>query len=308
MNAPRAVEQLDQTVGVVEQAGPNGTRARHLRDRHEPRGLRVASAAEARPSILHYERLEMQSWAPWLRFSRPVLTEHVRAYPEDQFFAYDSEGLVGALSTNRILWHGDPGTLGSWDAIAGKWHDYRDTHVAHGNTLVTLSASIAGRARGAGVAARLMDAVRTSARERGLDHVIGSYRPPGYGRFKTRDPRGFLDYVELRDARGLPLDPWLRSLTRMGMTRLGVDAQAMVVDVPLRELDRLRRQSSHEWMRASTARDAALHEPALPFPVADCELWEVGEAGTWYVDRAADRAVYVESGIWGTVPLQGQEN
>lgn len=302
MSTPHTtVEKLDPLVGVVGQ-GRRGSIARR-----ELRGLRVVSAAEVRPSILHYERLEVQSWAPWLRFSRSVLTEHVRAYPEDQFFAYDAQGLVGALSTNRILWHGDPSTLGSWDAIAGEHKDYRDTHVAHGNTLVTLSASIAGRARGGGVAARLLDAVRTSARERGLDHVIGSYRPAGYGRFKARDPRGFLAYVELQEDRGQPLDPWLRSLTRMGMTRMGVDEQAMVVDIPLREFERLRRQSSPEWVRTATARDGDLHEPALPFPSAGCELWEAEEAGTWYVDREAGRAVYVESGIWGTVPLRGQE-
>lgn len=268
-------------------------------------GLRVVSAADARPSILHYERLEAQSWAPWLRFSRQVLTEHVRAFPEEQFFAYDQDGLVGALSTNRIQWDGDPAFLTSWHATAGERQDYKDTYVTHGNTLVTMSMSIARRSRGSGVAGQLLDAVRTSARSRGIDHVVGTYRPLGYGSFKTRDDTGFLGYVDLQQDGGLPLDPWLRALTRMGLRRLKIDEQAMVVDLSLREFDRLRRLSATAWVRTATARDALLHEPALPFPVADCEFWEAQETGTWYVHRQAGQAVYVESGVWGIVTLDG---
>jgi GNAT superfamily N-acetyltransferase len=271
------------------------------------RELRIVSAAERRPSILHYERLEEQSWAPWLRFSRTVLAEHVRSFPEDQFFAFDEDGLVGALSTNRISWNGDPDELISWDAVAGERQDYKDTHVADGNTLVTLSMSIANRSRGAGVAGRLLDAVRASARARGIEHVIGSYRPPGYGSYKLRDQHDFLTYAELRNPQGLPLDPWLRTLTRMGMTPIKVDERAMVVDVPLREFERLRRLSSSVWTRTPGARDLALHRPALPFDPAGCEFWEVEQAGTWYVNANAERAVYVESGVWGEVPLDGTE-
>src|SRR5687768_1982317 len=124
-----SLQQTEELSGVIRQGGRTAA----------PNDLRVVTAAETRPSILQYERLEVQSWAPWLRFSRPVLAEHVRAFPEDQFFAYDQDGLAGALSTNRILWGGDVAELGSWDAIAGRDKDYRDTHVARGNTLVTLS-------------------------------------------------------------------------------------------------------------------------------------------------------------------------
>jgi GNAT superfamily N-acetyltransferase len=270
-------------------------------------GVRVVSAAEARPSILQYERLEAQSWAPWLRFSRPVLVEHVRSFPEAQFFAFDSDGLVGALSTNRISWDGDPANLESWDAVAGVRQDYLDTHDTNGNTLVTLSMSIATRARGAGIARQLLDAAQSSAKDRGLDHVIGSYRPARYGSFKLSDERDFLAYVEMRDQEGVPLDPWLRTLTRAGMKRLKVDRQAMVVDVAVRDFEAFRRQSSSTWVRTVGARDAFLHEAALPFPVAECEFWEAGQAGTWYVHRASGRAIYIESGIWGTVMLDGPE-
>jgi GNAT superfamily N-acetyltransferase len=270
------------------------------------RELRVVTAAETRPSILHYERLEEQSWAPWLRFSRSVLAEHVRCFPADQFFAFDEDGLVGALSTNRISWSGDPADLESWDAVAGERQDYKDTHVADGNTLVTLSMSIAKRSRGSGVAGRLLDAVRAGARVRGIEHVIGSYRPPGYGSHKLRHEHDFLTYAGMRDDRGLPVDPWLRVLTRMGMTPLKIDERAMVVDVSLREFEQLRRGSAAVWVRSATARDAVLHQPALPFPVAECEPWETEQAGTWYVHHQAERAVYVESGVWGEVALDGQ--
>jgi GNAT superfamily N-acetyltransferase len=271
------------------------------------RELRVVTAAETRPSILHYQRLEEQSWAPWLRFTRSVLAEHVRSFPSDQFFAYDETGLVGALSTNRISWSGDPADLASWDAVAGERQDYKDTHVADGNTLVTLSMSIATRSRGSGVAGRLLDAVRASARVRGIEHVIGSYRPPGYGSHKLRHHHDFLTYAGLRNEQGLPVDPWLRVLTRMGMTPLKIDERAMVVDVSLPEFEQLRRASASVWVRSATARDAALHQPALPFPVVECEPWETEQAGTWYVHQEAARAVYVESGVWGEVVLDGQE-
>ena len=296
MSAQPVVRSLRPAGQLVRQAGPS----------EATRTLRVVSAAEVRPSVLQYERLEMQSWAPWLRFSRTVLAAQVRYFPEDQFFAYDGDGLLGALSTNRIWWDGDPGTLQSWDAIAGAHKDYRDTHDADGNTLVTLSISIAPRARGGGVATRLLEAVRSSACERGLDHVIGSYRPSGYGRFKLRSADGFLAYVDQRRDDGLPLDPWLRTLTRTGMERRGLDERAMVVEATLAEFEVFRRVSA-AWARTPVARDALLHEPALPVPVDECEYWEAAEAGTWYVHRASARAVYVESGVWGTVRLDGPE-
>ena len=31
------------------------------------------------------------------------------------------------------------------------------------------------------------------------------------------------------------------------------------------------------------------------------EIWECGETGTWYIDKGSDRAVYIETNLWGQV-------
>ena len=270
--------------------------------------VRIATGAETRVSVLQYERLEAQSWPPWLRFSRSALVQHVRTFPEEQFFAQDERGLVGALSANLISWDGDPALLGTWDAVAGAGQDYLETHDRHGNTLVLMSMSIAGRSRAKGIARRLLDAARRGVRDRGLDHLVGDFRPSGYGSFKLRDERDFRTYIELVDQDGTPIDPWLRAVSRIGMERLRVDDTAMVVDVDLREFERLRRASGPTtWQRTEGARDAGLHAAVLPFPVTAYEYWEAGQTGTWYVSRAAGRATYVESGVWGEIMVDRSE-
>jgi GNAT superfamily N-acetyltransferase len=278
-------------------------------DRTRPtREITVVSGAETRISVLQYERLEKQSWPLWLQFSRSALAEHVRRFPREQFFALDDRGLVGALSANLISWDGDPTTLGTWDALAGERQDYTDTHDSGGNTLVLMSMSIATRARANGVARRLLEAARQSVRDRELTHLVGDFRPSGYGGFKLRDDRDFLTYIGLDDERGVPLDPWLRAVSRIGMQRLRVDEQAMVVDVDVREFERLRDLSGPaDWMRTEVARDGDLHAAALSFPVIGCEYWESGQTGTWYVSRATGRAAYVECGVWGSIMVYGSE-
>lgn len=288
--------QADRLVGAARDAPSD-----HRGD------IRVLPGSAATVSIPQYERLEAQSWAPWLRFSRAALEVQVRRFPDEQFFALEGDDtLVGALSTNRVSWDGDPAGLGNWDAFAGAGQDYTDTHDAQGNTLALMSMSIARRSRASGVARRLLDAALTSARERGMEHLIGDFRPSGYGDFKLRDDRDFLAYIDLQDDAGLPLDPWLRAVTRLGMRRLRVDEAAMAVLVDVREFERLRGLSAPDgWIRTDFARDENLHQPALPFRTEGCEYWEAGQTGTWYVDRGADRAAYVESGLWGALMLDG---
>lgn len=253
-----------------------------------------------------HEQLEVPSWAPWLRFSLDDLREYDEAFPTGQIVQLgDGDRPDGALTSIRVDWSGDPGDLGTWDQVSGKDDGVAAVLRPRGNTMVLLSVSIRPEGRGRGVAARLVDRARAVARAEGIDHVISPFRPSGFGAHKAAGGHvDFAAYCATRREDGMPIDPWLRILTRLGMRPLRPVDRAMVVPVTVAELDELRRtHRPGAWTRLDDHRATVLLA-RRGTPAADVEVWECGETGSWFVDRDEEIAVYEESNLWGTVTLR----
>lgn len=255
-----------------------------------------------------YDTLERPNWAPWLRFSAEELDAQATVFPEGQILLCDqSSRPLASLSSNRILWDGDVDSLPTWDAVAGETRTYHDTYTPDGNAIVLMSVNVRPDAQGLRLTDALIDEIRGVARGARVQHVISDFRPSEFGAHKRRHPDAtFAAYCAAEDANGLPIDQWLRSLARKGMESLRVDRRAMVVHAPLEELERFRREYRPErWYRVEpAAATTRVEEHALDADLRRVdEVWECEDTGTWYVDRSARHAVYVESNLWGRVPL-----
>lgn len=252
------------------------------------------------------EEIEVPSWAPWLRFSLDDLRSYERAFPPGQILELADGEVIGMLTSVRVQWGGDVADLTTWDDVAGRTADLGDVSASDGDTMVMLSVSVHPSHRGEGVPARLVETARRVAGDLGLDHLISPFRPSGYGRHKAEGgPIDFAAYVASTRDDGLPADPWLRVLTRLGMTPLGICARAMVVEATPEAVDRWRATyDPTSWVRVEGERAATLRAGLSDlWPGHEPEVWECGETGTWFVDRVGGRAWYVEDNLWGEVPI-----
>jgi len=199
----------------------------------------------------------------------------------------DAQGHYAAsLSLNKINWDGDIAHLPSWDDVAGDPTDYSKTYIPNGNTLVLLSMNVAGEYKGLQLPSKMIDAAVHAAKSLDVAHLIGSFRPSGYGEVKKGMPDlDFETYCMLKKhGSDKPLDHWLGSLWHMGMKMLAVDDKAMTVSVPISEFE-VYKQS--DWKEIQPG------------------IWECGEVGTWKVNEKSGMATYQESNVWGSLPLSG---
>lgn len=258
-----------------------------------------------------HELVEVPNWAPWLRFSLDALQEYNRVFPAGQFVDIAEDGFpAGALTTTRITWSGDPAELSTWDAVAGQDSTIADAFDPHGNTLVLLSMSIRSEGQGRGLSANLVSRAVALARHLELEHVISPFRPSGYGAYKLQGgDHGFTAYCRTCRSNGEPTDPWLRALDRMGMRPLKEAPGAMTVPVDVVEWSEY--EATYRpgaWVRLDDARARrACADERVPAGPGD-EVWECGETGSWFVDRAAGTALYSETNLWGEVPMGTRED
>jgi hypothetical protein len=256
-----------------------------------------------------FDVLEVPGWAPWLRFSPQQLDAQAEVFPAGQILLCDDDSRpIASLSTNRIDWDGQVEHLPTWDDVAGRSRTYRETHDPRGNAMVLMSVSVRPDQRGSRLPQELIDRARAVAVGNGIEHLLSDFRPSGYGRHKARHGGvGFAEYCSLTRPDGLPVDDWLRSLVRIGMEPLRVDRRAMVLETTVRDLRRFRRiYEPGKWYEVREPRrlDALIDEHAPHNELERVEtVWECGETGTWYVDISAARALYIESNLWGQLPL-----
>jgi GNAT superfamily N-acetyltransferase len=200
-----------------------------------------------------------------------------------------------------VNWDGRATSLPTWDALAAPGNTFADRFVPHGNTLVTISMSVEPDARGEGCAAELLRQAKRLAEDSDLTWVAGDYRPSAYAEAKKAGAL-FGEYSRARRADGCLVDPWLRAIERAGFEFVRVDSRAMVCHATVQQVDEWRQSyRSPEWyLVADDSLIASLmaeHRPQQE-GVEPTEIWECGETGSWYVDRASGHAVYVESNCW----------
>lgn len=187
-------------------------------------------------AMILYESLEKPNWAPWLAASPTSLAGRAQNFPEGQLCIKHDGVFVASLSLNRVDWDGKSEHLPTWDQVAGDPTDYGQTYTPTGNTLVLLSMNVSPAWKGKRVPEQLLVAATNLAHKLNVTHLIGSFRPSGYGAFKQSvgGDCGFSAYCALtREGMTKPVDPWLGSLWHMGMTMLAEDPNAMRVGVSL---------------------------------------------------------------------------
>lgn len=164
-----------------------------------------------------------------------------------------------------------------WDGvIRWSWLDQlADRAPTH---LSALEITVAPHARGSGLADRLLEALRDTARHRGLRGYVAPVRPSRRHLEPEVDMRSYV--ARTRDD-GLPEDPWLRLHVRAGGRIVSVCPTSMTIAGTMAQ-----------W-RTWTGH---------PFD-ADGPTQIDGALAPVHVDRFNDHAVYVEPNVWVTHPV-----
>lgn len=235
-----------------------------------------------------HKNLEIHNWAPWLAASPESLIGRACVFPKGQLLMESPNGeILASVSANRIQWDGYISSLPNWDTVAGDPTTYEKTFVPDGNTLVLMSMNVHPKYKKYGLATALIHQIQEVAAELGVNNLIGSFRPSEFGKYKSEHGETlFEDYVfQTRVDDSLPVDAWIRSLTRSGMLPLAIDKHAMTVPIDLNSFADLK-ASYHPnlWDEVST------------------DVWECGEVGQWKVDMREQKATYQESNLWGIIP------
>lgn len=235
-----------------------------------------------------FAKLERPNWAPWLEAMPKSLAGRAATFPDGQLIIKSICGEpLASLSMNKINWNGDVKTLPSWDAVAGEPTTYENTYMPFGNTLAMMSMNVNPDNIGEGYARTLIDKSKELAIKLNIDYLIGSFRPNEFGKYKLEHKEeniDFITYCALTRSDGLPIDGWLRNLTRNGMQPLVVDTNAMVIPILIEVFEEYKQTyKPNKW-----------HEITQ-------NIWECGEVGAWKVDNSSGIATYRESNLWGLI-------
>ncbi|MGH8829085.1 MAG: N-acetyltransferase [Jiangellaceae bacterium] len=159
-----------------------------------------------------------------------------------------------------------------WDAVIGwGWHDH--THGPAPTHVSALEISIASGRRGEGLAAVMLEAMRSNVKRLGFSDLFAPVRPSG----KPSEPGiPMTEYAFRTRPDGLPSDPWLRVHARAGGEIVRVCPRAMTISGSLAEW--------REWTGLPFDRTGDVELPGGLVPV-HCSVEH-------------DHAVYVEPGVW----------
>lgn len=238
-----------------------------------------------------------KTWAPWLQNSLTNIRTISKRFPQGQIAYSDAEGLAATMTTTRITW---PAERLTWDQIAGVTNrapgsrNFTTTFDPDGDTLCIMSSSVRSDVRRHHLGTKMLQDAINKATELNVEQIVGSFRPNGYGAYKSaeinagRVPVSFAEYCEMRGEDNARIDPWLRIAEKAGMQPLEspVDEQATVIEVT---------RSKFEEYKTGYAPDKWIQRTD-PVEGFSGERWECGEAGTWYVE--GNRAVYIEPNYW----------
>ena len=235
----------------------------------------------------------------------------------------DAGKVAGYLFATPAFWDGKAESLQNLDYY-DSWHNYRSKYhmLAFGaasivfqnfklnrffrllltsfrarklkdkNTVVLTALFVESNLRGQKIPSRLFQSIKVEVKKLGYQWLISPFRPSQYGDYKRRS--GFLhnrdvftDYCYKKREDGLPVDGWLRSLTRNGMVMLKPEVESFSVSRPLeRFFDFQKSHKPGQWYQ--------------PVP----GVWECGETQTWYVDEEQGTATSVEPDLWGMIPVE----
>lgn len=193
--------------------------------------------------------------------------------------------------------------LTAWYLLASQWlraprlfdlvaRKVRSSRMTDANSVFLIAILVAPERRGQGLPQYLLEQAKKSAVELGYDYVVAPFRPTAYGSYKAQRKAQhtdelFVEYCSGTTAQGLPQDPWLRTVVRLGAHLYMPVAHSFSVRGTLARFEALRRHfRPDDW-----------YSPAP-------DVWECGETCTWYVDPARHLVMSVESNYWGAFDLR----
>ncbi|MFM2059571.1 MAG: hypothetical protein RLY71_3956 [Pseudomonadota bacterium] len=168
----------------------------------------------------------------------------------------------------------------------------RASRMAGANAIYLIAILVDPAYRQLKLPALLINQTKDVARKLGYDYVVAPFRPNAYGAYKAERKAAhsdelFREYASQTTNDGLPLDPWLRSVVRLGARLLTPVSRSLAIKGSLAKFDRVRQNfRPHDW-----------YSPAP-------DVWECGETCTWYVDRARRLVVSNETNYWGVFDLR----
>ena len=145
-------------------------------------------------------------------------------FPAFQLAVLDDGALIGEVHALSLPVEGDELPSG-WDEAFE-----RGMEAGGGNVVSLLAISVKPEARGKGLPALLIGAIRDAARAGGQESVIAPVRPT----LKDRYPLIPIErYVEWRREDGSHFDPWIRAHERLGGEVVGPCAESMLIEAPV---------------------------------------------------------------------------
>ena len=161
---------------------------------------------------------------------------------------------------------------GGWDSVV-RWSD-QDFFLQHTpNAVSALEITIASHARGRGLSALMLQAMRDNARRLGFQDLFAPVRPSQ----KHLEPlTAMQDYVDRVREDGLPVDPWLRVHIRAGGKIIKIAPYSMVVANTL--------EAWRKWTGLPFDLSGMCSVPQALVPV--------------HVSVENNHAVYVEPNVW----------
>lgn len=223
--------------------------------------------------------VDVGAWPDFMhhnRVSEAYFRQSYQIFADTCLVATGQDGGVVADAQAVQFTLGAPGRhalpAGGWEQVV-VWAFADADQKAVPDTACALNISVAVTHQHQGLAGLMLNALRDSARERGLADLVAPVRPT----WKDREPRTAMAAYARRTGDGLlPYDPWLRTHVRAGGEIIGVAPASWLVAGSLAQW--------REWT-------------GLPFNV-DGDVDVPGALVPVQCDTRADRAVYVEPNVW----------
>ena len=194
--------------------------------------------------------------------------------PDFQFAAVDEAGeLLARGYSIPFRWDGTPEGLP--DGIDGVLRDGFALTEAGGrpDALSALAIAVQPAHQRGGLSWRMLEHMRSLAREHGLQALVAPVRPV----LKERYPLTPIErYASWRREDGLPFDPWIRTHERLGGEILRPEPRSLAIEAPVAEWE--------AWT-------------GIPFPDTGAYVFPQGLAPL-AVDREADVGRYWEPNVW----------
>ncbi|MFK4082464.1 hypothetical protein ACI2LF_00025 [Kribbella sp. NPDC020789] len=196
-----------------------------------------------------------------------------RYFADWEFYVLAGDRLAAGCWGVAIAWDGTVADLpaGYTDTLGRAVTSYEEGVVP--NTFVLMAAAVLPSEQSRGVAGELITAVRDRAVAAGLTQVIAPLRPTWKPRYPLTPIETYLTWTR---PDGLPLDPWLRTHTRLGATVLAPAPASQTITGTVADWE--------SWTD-------------MPFPATGSYVIPAG-LSVLEIDRSTDTGTYVEPNIW----------